>query len=175
MVSITPFGSTGPKAGWAASDITVNAASGQMVLTGDPDRAPLRISVSPQTYLQAAGDAAGAALVALAERNRSGLGQHVDISQLETGGYLIGLWWILETRGGPPFSVTKNDIFDLFGKYFEIELAFEPSDSVPERKGRELFTRSRDTLDFGFGKSQRVKSIALLICDQHSNEPIAAL
>lgn len=79
-VSITPFGTKGPKAHWAASDITVNAASGQMVLTGDRDRAPLRISVAPQTFFQAAGDAAGAALVALAERNRSGKGQHVDVS-----------------------------------------------------------------------------------------------
>jgi crotonobetainyl-CoA:carnitine CoA-transferase CaiB-like acyl-CoA transferase len=79
-VSITPFGSTGPKAHWAASDITVNAASGQMVLTGDRDRAPLRISMAPQTFFQAAGDAAGAALVALAERNRSGTGQQVDVS-----------------------------------------------------------------------------------------------
>jgi crotonobetainyl-CoA:carnitine CoA-transferase CaiB-like acyl-CoA transferase len=79
-VTITPFGCTGPKAGWAASDLTVNAASGQLVLTGDADRAPLRISAPPQAFLQAAGDAAGAALVALAERNRSGRGQHVDVS-----------------------------------------------------------------------------------------------
>jgi SAM-dependent methyltransferase len=64
---------------------------------------------------------------------------------LKPGGYLIGLWWILETKGGPPFSLTKNDIFDLFGKYFEIELAFEPSDSVPERRGRELFAIMRMT------------------------------
>ncbi|MFN0029426.1 MAG: CoA transferase, partial [Acidimicrobiales bacterium] len=79
-VSITPFGSHGPKAEWAASDLTVNAASGQLALTGDPDRAPLRISLPPQAFLQAAGDAAGAALIALRERRRSGLGQHVDVS-----------------------------------------------------------------------------------------------
>src|SRR4051794_12337299 len=79
-VDITAFGTDGPKAGWAASDLTVNAASGQQVLTGDGDRAPVRISAPPQAFLQAAGDAAGAALVALAERNRSGRGQHVDVS-----------------------------------------------------------------------------------------------
>lgn len=79
-VAITPYGADGPKAAWPASDLTVNAASGQQVLTGDGDRAPLRISAPPQTYLQAAGDAAGAALIALAERRRSGLGQFVDVS-----------------------------------------------------------------------------------------------
>lgn len=57
-VSISPFGLTGPKAGWAATDLTVNAASGQLALTGDADRAPLRISAPPQAFLQAAGDAA---------------------------------------------------------------------------------------------------------------------
>ena len=79
-VAITPYGSEGPKASWPASDLTVNAASGQQVLTGDADRAPLRISAPPQAHLQAAGDAAGAALIALAERRRSGLGQFVDLS-----------------------------------------------------------------------------------------------
>ncbi len=80
QVSISAFGATGPKATWAASDLTVAAASGHMALTGDPERAPLRISLPPQAWLQAAGEAAGAALLALTERRRSGLGQHVDVS-----------------------------------------------------------------------------------------------
>ena len=44
-VSITPFGSDGPKAGWAATDLIVMAAGGPLALTGDEDRAPLRVSV----------------------------------------------------------------------------------------------------------------------------------
>ena len=78
-VSITPFGSFGPKADWAATDLTVSAASNAMWLTCDEDRAPLSCSV-PQAFLHAGAEAAGAALVALEERNRSGLGQHVDVS-----------------------------------------------------------------------------------------------
>jgi crotonobetainyl-CoA:carnitine CoA-transferase CaiB-like acyl-CoA transferase len=50
-----------------------------MALTGDPDRAPVRISV-PQSFLHAGSQAAAAALLALLERARSGKGQHVDIS-----------------------------------------------------------------------------------------------
>ena len=77
--SITPFGSDGPKADWAATDLTLVAAGGQAWLTGDADRAPLRIS-EPQAFHHAAADAACGILVALHERLRSGRGQHVDTS-----------------------------------------------------------------------------------------------
>ena len=77
--SITPFGETGPKTGWAATDLTIAASSGTMSLTGDRDRAPVRIG-SPQTWHNAAVDTAGAILMALHERQASGLGQHVDTS-----------------------------------------------------------------------------------------------
>lgn len=79
VVSITNFGRTGPKADWPATDLTVWAASGTLMLTGDADRAPVRTSV-PQTFLHAGGDAAGAALIALQERHNSGMGQLVDVS-----------------------------------------------------------------------------------------------
>jgi len=79
LVSITAFGQTGPKADWPATDLTVWAASGAQALAGDADRAPVRTSV-PQTYMHAAADAAGAALIALQARHKTGFGQHVDIS-----------------------------------------------------------------------------------------------
>ncbi len=78
-VSITAFGQDGPKAGWAGTDLTVLAAGGPLILAGDRDRAPVRASV-PQASHHAAGDAAGAALIAHQEWRRSGLGQHVDVS-----------------------------------------------------------------------------------------------
>jgi benzylsuccinate CoA-transferase BbsE subunit len=72
--SITAFGVDGPKSGWAATDLTIAASSGAASLTGDEDRAPLRVSL-PQTYHHAAADATGAILAALFERDRrSGLG-----------------------------------------------------------------------------------------------------
>lgn len=79
-VSITAFGSDGPKAYWPATDLTLAAASGYSSLTGDVDRAPVRVSV-PQVFHHAAADGAGAALAALYERDHhSGLGQFIDIS-----------------------------------------------------------------------------------------------
>ncbi len=78
-VSITPFGLAGPKRDWADSEITLWAAGGPLLATRAPDGSPLRISV-PQAYHHAAGDAAGAALIAHFARLTSGLGQHIDVS-----------------------------------------------------------------------------------------------
>ena len=78
-MSITPFGETGPKAGWPATDLTVLAAGCQLAMTGDDDRPPVR-TVVPQAFLHACADAAAGAMVALAERADSGLGQHVEVS-----------------------------------------------------------------------------------------------
>ena len=81
-VSITAFGDDGPKANWAHSDLTLQASAGNMVLTGDEDRSPLRAGGTlPQAFGNAASEAAGAALIALFERqSTSGLGQHIDVS-----------------------------------------------------------------------------------------------
>ena len=79
VVSLTPFGQTGPKSGWAATDLTVMAASGTLIQTGDDDRAPCHVSI-PQAYLHAGADGAVGALLALAARSNDGLGQHVDVS-----------------------------------------------------------------------------------------------
>jgi crotonobetainyl-CoA:carnitine CoA-transferase CaiB-like acyl-CoA transferase len=78
-VSITPFGQDGPKANYADSDLVILAAGGPLTLTGDEDRPPVRLSV-PQAYSHASGQAAVAALIAHHERQRSGRGQHVDVS-----------------------------------------------------------------------------------------------
>ncbi len=77
--AVTPFGSSGPKAGWPATDLTVAAAAGPMIQSGDRDRPPLRVDL-PQTALHAGAEAAIGVLAALHERKRSGLGQFIDVS-----------------------------------------------------------------------------------------------
>jgi crotonobetainyl-CoA:carnitine CoA-transferase CaiB-like acyl-CoA transferase len=84
-VSVTPFGQDGPKAGYADSDLIIMAAGGVLVLYGDEDRPPIRMSV-PQAYLHASADAAFAALIAYYERLQSGLGQQVDVAAQESIG-----------------------------------------------------------------------------------------
>ena len=77
--SISAFGQTGPKAHYVGSDLAIWAAGTPLLMTGDDDRAPVRVS-QPQAWGHAAGDAAGGALLALHARHQSGRGQHVDVS-----------------------------------------------------------------------------------------------
>ena len=78
-VSVTPFGSNGPKRDWAASELTLWAAGGVLFHHRDAMGPPLRIS-APQAWLHGAADAAAGALIALVARERTGRGQSVDIS-----------------------------------------------------------------------------------------------
>ncbi len=82
-VTITPFGSTGPKASYADSEIILWAAGTALYANRDGDRPALRVSV-PQAYLHASADAAGSALVAHFARLQRCLGQHVEISVQES-------------------------------------------------------------------------------------------
>ena len=59
---------------------------------------------------------------------------------LKPGGKHIALWWIQESKSGPPFSLHKDDIYSFFDPLFKIDIAYVPTDSVKERKGAELFT-----------------------------------
>jgi crotonobetainyl-CoA:carnitine CoA-transferase CaiB-like acyl-CoA transferase len=79
VCSITPFGRTGPYASYRASDLTITAMGGNMALTGDPDRAPLRCTM-PSSYYHGGAEAASGLLVALLARAVIGAGQHVDVS-----------------------------------------------------------------------------------------------
>ncbi|MFQ5380792.1 MAG: CaiB/BaiF CoA transferase family protein [Dehalococcoidia bacterium] len=83
VVSITPFGLTGPHANWAATDIVASAAGGHMHLNGDEKNGPVR-SLPPQAYAQVSAQAAVGALTALYARPAlEGRGQHVDVSMQE--------------------------------------------------------------------------------------------
>lgn len=77
-VSVTPFGRTGPRADWRASDLGVMAAGGNMYSTGDPDRPPVRCT-EPSGYAHVGPEVAFAALTALA----TGRPQRVDVSMQE--------------------------------------------------------------------------------------------
>lgn len=79
---MTGFGRTGPKSRWAWSDLVIMAAGGPLALTGDADRAPVRVSV-PQAFCHAAAEAAAGVMVALHHRRQTGVGQRVDVSAQE--------------------------------------------------------------------------------------------
>jgi crotonobetainyl-CoA:carnitine CoA-transferase CaiB-like acyl-CoA transferase len=81
--AITPFGRTGPKSSWRASDLSVQAQSGVMWMTGEPDRAPVACTY-PTSWYHGCADAVAATLMALLQRSRTGRGQLVDVSLQES-------------------------------------------------------------------------------------------
>lgn len=80
LVSVTPFGTTGPYKDYKAPDIVAMAIGGRMYPIGDADRPPVRISHHSQAYLHAGGEAMTGAMLALYHREMTGEGQHVDVS-----------------------------------------------------------------------------------------------
>jgi benzylsuccinate CoA-transferase BbsE subunit len=82
MVSITPFGQTGPRKDWKASDIVAIATGGLSHITGSPDRPPARVCVD-QAYVIASSQAAMGAMIAHYYREANGKGQYVDTSTQE--------------------------------------------------------------------------------------------
>ncbi len=79
VVAIRPFGGTGPRSHWKASDLELMAAGGAMALAGEPDGVPVRVS-EPQSCGWAGAQAAIGALVALCHRDATGRGDLVDVS-----------------------------------------------------------------------------------------------
>lgn len=94
--SITPFGQHGPKANWPATELTVEAAGGLVMLQGDPDRPPIPVGL-PQAAFHASAQAAADCVIALNERATSGRGQHLDTSMQEGI-----IWTLLHSTGFPP-------------------------------------------------------------------------
>jgi crotonobetainyl-CoA:carnitine CoA-transferase CaiB-like acyl-CoA transferase len=82
-VSITGFGHTGPRAGQPGYDILAQGMSGLMSLTGEPDGAPMRYPV-PISDMTVGLYALIGILAALYERERTGLGQAIDVGILES-------------------------------------------------------------------------------------------
>jgi benzylsuccinate CoA-transferase BbsE subunit len=79
MTSITPFGQTGPYARFAGSDIACLALGGLLSLTGYADGAPMQIC-GEQSYVMGNTFGAVASMLALLHAERTGEGQHVDVS-----------------------------------------------------------------------------------------------
>ena len=82
LTSITSFGQTGPYKDFQTSDMVIWALGGLMYLTGDPDLAPVRISI-PQAHCFGGLQGAVGSLMAHYYRETTGEGQHVDVSTQE--------------------------------------------------------------------------------------------
>lgn len=104
--SVTGFGQDGPRAKQPGYDFLIQGMCGIMDLTGDPSGEPQKVGVAWIDIFTALYGVIGIQ-AALAERERSGLGQHLDLSLLDCGigvlanqaaNFLIG--GVLPTRLG---------------------------------------------------------------------------
>ena len=86
--SVSAFGRTGPRAEGAGYEALMQAFSGIMSITGEPDGAPVRCGVSFLDLTTGIFCAFGIAN-ALLHRTQTGLGQRVDSSLLETAVTLL--------------------------------------------------------------------------------------
>lgn len=77
--SISGYGRTGPDAGRAGYDFVIQAESGLMSITGEPDGAPMKVGVAVSDLFSGLY-ASQAILAALLERERSGAGQFLDVA-----------------------------------------------------------------------------------------------
>jgi crotonobetainyl-CoA:carnitine CoA-transferase CaiB-like acyl-CoA transferase len=126
VTSITPFGSTGPRRDWLATDIVASAMGGHMHLNGDAELGPVR-TLAPQAYTQVSVQAAVGALSALYARSvTGGLGQHVDVSMQEAMANAMDnaqpTWDIRGVNIGGP-GLQRN-----IGGYVGMRYLFEASD-----------------------------------------------
>ena len=106
--SISGFGQNGPYANRSGYDYLVQAMGGGMSVTGHADGAPLRVGV-PLADIAAGNNASIGILAALLHRERTGLGQHVDIALLDSQIAILLNALSAWLNGGAVLPRTGND------------------------------------------------------------------
>ncbi len=81
--SVTGYGQEGPKAGAAAYDGAIQAASGMMSQTGHPETGPTRTGYMPVDMSTALNTALSIS-AALFRQHRTGKGQRLDVAMMDT-------------------------------------------------------------------------------------------
>ena len=99
----TGYGISGPDRDNLAMDVTIQAASGIMSVTGTPDGPPMRAGASIVDFLSGVHLYAGI-ITALFDRTRTGVGRLVEVSMLETAYPTLAsnMGFTYKSEGKPP-------------------------------------------------------------------------
>jgi crotonobetainyl-CoA:carnitine CoA-transferase CaiB-like acyl-CoA transferase len=103
VLSITPYGLTGPWAGRCATEFTLQAESGSLGIRGLMGHEPFQAGGRISEWAAGAYGAAGA-LPALFRARETGRGEHIDLSMLETANMVFTNFSVTMNRlmnGGP--------------------------------------------------------------------------
>ncbi len=129
LTSITGFGQTGPWKNYKASDIVAMAVGGLLYECGWTDLPPMQMACS-LAYHQVSVEAATATLIALFHRQRTGMGQHVDVSMqqsipvsLQPATFIYEKTGVVRKRmGGGPRSRSQSESESKHGQTSQREL-----------------------------------------------------
>ncbi|MBQ95413.1 MAG: CoA transferase [Actinobacteria bacterium] len=116
--SITGFGQTGPRAREAGYDFVIQAMSGFMALTGEPQGQPMKMGISISDLVCGLYAVIGIQ-AALAMRERTGRGQHVDMSLLDCSVGLLAsqAMHLLTTGENPPRMGNEHAQVSAYGVF----------------------------------------------------------
>ncbi len=120
VISLTPYGRSGPRSGWQASDLTEYATSGYGYIGGDAAREPLSLP-GHQAEFHAGLHAGTAALAGLWHARETGEGQLIEISHQEATlidhAWLTTIWThtgAIQRRTGSIFAPCADGFVYLF-------------------------------------------------------------
>ncbi|MBO0934747.1 CaiB/BaiF CoA transferase family protein [Fibrella aquatilis] len=101
-VSVTGYGQTGPYAHLAGHDLNYLGVAGVLGLTGEPDEAPVVPGVQLADIAGGSYGCVMATLAAIYARERTGEGQHVDVSMTDCVMPLLSVAYALHEGGQKP-------------------------------------------------------------------------
>ena len=164
--SFSAYGEAGPLRDFGANDVALQAHSGLMHLTGEPDRPPVRVGTAAIDLHGSLGMVC-AILAALLHRARTGKGQKVASSLLQSSAHLLCYfytdWWLARTEhqrmGTANHLSVPNQVFPAADGDVVI---IAPSDEMWRRCARALDPDSLDKPEFTTAMDRRTHRAALV-------------
>jgi crotonobetainyl-CoA:carnitine CoA-transferase CaiB-like acyl-CoA transferase len=160
------YGESGPLRDFAANDVALQAHSGLMHLTGEPDRPPVRVGTAGIDLHGSLGMVC-AILAALIHRGKTGEGQKVTSSLLQSSAHLMSYfytdWWLAKTEhrrmGTANHLSVPNQVFPAADGDVVI---IAPSDDMWRRLARALDPARLERPDFVTAMDRRTHRVALI-------------
>jgi crotonobetainyl-CoA:carnitine CoA-transferase CaiB-like acyl-CoA transferase len=117
-VGVTAFGAAGPYAGRPGIDFLAQAFAGLLALNGEPDAAPVRVTV-PLVDVMTSLLVVSGVLAALHVRTQTGRGQRIDVSLLDAlvHAQSSGLGYYFLSGESPPRTGNRSQYFAPSGVY----------------------------------------------------------
>jgi crotonobetainyl-CoA:carnitine CoA-transferase CaiB-like acyl-CoA transferase len=160
------YGEAGPLRDFGANDVALQAHSGLMHLTGEPDRPPVRVGTAGIDLHGSLG-MVSAILAALLHRANTGEGQKVTSSLLQSSAHLMSYfytdWWLAQTQhqrmGTANHLSVPNQVFPAADGDVVI---IAPSDEMWRRLARALDPATLERPEFVAAMDRRIHRAELV-------------